>query len=175
MDDRLALQGILFVLHTGIAWEHLPQELGYGSGMTCWRRLAEWNPNTGIKAVAAGAHGHTENELRYVLLPRIKRINKVKRRFTRNASHPTYAAMLEVGRGGSVAVNHGWSRGAHVHKDGLWTVDELADQLKDLPMDDPFNKLSDALGGALGHTGHTQLQQMINALLDRSDPRNASS
>ncbi len=35
-------QGILFVLHTGIAWEHLPQELGFGSGMTCWRRLAEW-------------------------------------------------------------------------------------------------------------------------------------
>jgi hypothetical protein len=31
LDDRLALQGILFVLHTGIAWEHLPQELGYGS------------------------------------------------------------------------------------------------------------------------------------------------
>ena len=24
-DDRLALQGILFVLHTGIGWEHLPQ------------------------------------------------------------------------------------------------------------------------------------------------------
>jgi len=35
-------QGILFVLHTGMAWEHLPQELGFGSGMTCWRRLAEW-------------------------------------------------------------------------------------------------------------------------------------
>ncbi|NUP24749.1 MAG: transposase [Streptomyces sp.] len=43
LDDRLALQGILFVLHTGIAREHLPQELGYGSGMTCWRHLAEWN------------------------------------------------------------------------------------------------------------------------------------
>jgi transposase len=43
LDDRLALQGILFVLHTGIAWEHLPQELGYGSGMTCRRRPAEWN------------------------------------------------------------------------------------------------------------------------------------
>ncbi|MFB9967124.1 IS5 family transposase [Sinosporangium siamense] len=42
LDDRLVLQGILFVLHTGISWEHLPQELGYGSGMTCWRRLAEW-------------------------------------------------------------------------------------------------------------------------------------
>jgi transposase len=42
LDDRQVLQGILFVLHTGIAWEHLPQELGYGSGMTCWRCLAEW-------------------------------------------------------------------------------------------------------------------------------------
>lgn len=40
--DRLVFQGILFVLHTGIAWEHLPQELGFGSGMACWRRLAEW-------------------------------------------------------------------------------------------------------------------------------------
>jgi transposase len=41
-DDRLALQGILFVLHTGIAWTHLPAELGFGSGVTCWRRLDEW-------------------------------------------------------------------------------------------------------------------------------------
>jgi transposase len=40
--DRLVFQGIMFVLHTGIAWEHPPQELGFGSGMTCWRRLAEW-------------------------------------------------------------------------------------------------------------------------------------
>ncbi len=40
--DRLVFQGILFVLHTGISWEHMPQELGFGSGMTCWRRLAEW-------------------------------------------------------------------------------------------------------------------------------------
>lgn len=41
--DRRVFQGILFVLHTGIAWEHLPQELGFGSGMACWRRLAGWN------------------------------------------------------------------------------------------------------------------------------------
>ena len=40
--DRQALQGILFVLHTGIAWQQLPQELGFGSGVTCWRRLQEW-------------------------------------------------------------------------------------------------------------------------------------
>ncbi len=42
-DDRKALCGILFVLYTGIPWEFLPQELGYGSGMTCWRRLRDWN------------------------------------------------------------------------------------------------------------------------------------
>jgi len=40
--DREALCGILFVLHTGIAWRHLPLELGFGSGSTCWRRLEEW-------------------------------------------------------------------------------------------------------------------------------------
>jgi transposase len=42
LDDRCTLSGILFVLRTGIAWQQLPQELGYGSGMTCWRRLKEW-------------------------------------------------------------------------------------------------------------------------------------
>ena len=40
--DREALQGILFVLHTGIAWRHLPPELGFGGGSTCYRRLDEW-------------------------------------------------------------------------------------------------------------------------------------
>ena len=30
------------MLHTGIGWEHLPQELGFGCGMTCWRRLRAW-------------------------------------------------------------------------------------------------------------------------------------
>lgn len=43
VPDRQTLCGILFVLHTGIQWEYLPQELGFGSGMTCWRRLAAWN------------------------------------------------------------------------------------------------------------------------------------
>src|SRR5881397_742395 len=42
LPDREALQGILFVLHTGISWTHLPTELGFGSGVTCWRRLEEW-------------------------------------------------------------------------------------------------------------------------------------
>src|SRR6058998_1191744 len=39
---RAALTGILFVLHTGLPWEMLPQEMGCGSGVTCWRRLRYW-------------------------------------------------------------------------------------------------------------------------------------
>jgi transposase len=47
LDDRLALTGIIFVLKTGIPWEDLPQEMGCGSGMSCWRRLRDWQ-NAGV-------------------------------------------------------------------------------------------------------------------------------
>ncbi|MCK7626565.1 IS5 family transposase [Streptomyces sp. RS10V-4] len=47
LEDRKVLCGILFVLYTGIQWEWLPGELGFGSGMTCWRRLRDWN-NAGV-------------------------------------------------------------------------------------------------------------------------------
>ena len=47
LSDRDVLKGILFVLKTGIAWEDLPQEMGCGSGMTCWRRLRDWQ-NAGV-------------------------------------------------------------------------------------------------------------------------------
>ena len=43
LPDRECLSGILFVLHTGIPWQDLPPELGFGSGVTCWRRLEEWH------------------------------------------------------------------------------------------------------------------------------------
>ena len=42
VSDRAALTGILFVLKSGLPWELLPQEMGCGSGMTCWRRLKTW-------------------------------------------------------------------------------------------------------------------------------------
>jgi transposase len=42
VDDHAALAGIIFVLKSGIPWEMLPQEMGCGSGVTCWRRLREW-------------------------------------------------------------------------------------------------------------------------------------
>ena len=42
VPNRAALTGILFMLKTGLPWEHLPKEMNCGSGMTCWRRLHEW-------------------------------------------------------------------------------------------------------------------------------------
>src|SRR5919202_3085523 len=42
VNDRAALTGIVFVLQSGIPWEMLAQEMGCGSGMTCWRRLRYW-------------------------------------------------------------------------------------------------------------------------------------
>jgi transposase len=42
VSDRAALTGIIFVLKSGIPWEMLPPEMGCGSGVTCWRRLRDW-------------------------------------------------------------------------------------------------------------------------------------
>jgi transposase len=42
VSDRACLTGIIFVLKTGLPWEYLPQEAGWGSGGTCWRRLRDW-------------------------------------------------------------------------------------------------------------------------------------
>jgi transposase len=42
VSDRACLTGIVFVLRSGVPWQMLPQELGCGSGMTCWRRVRDW-------------------------------------------------------------------------------------------------------------------------------------
>jgi transposase len=65
LDDRKALAGIVFVLRTGIPWEHLPAEMGCGSGMTCWRRLRDWHQ--------AGVW----RELHRLLLARLRRADKI--------------------------------------------------------------------------------------------------
>jgi transposase len=66
LPDREALCGILFVLHTGIAWRHLPLELGFGSGATCWRRLDQWQ--------RAGVWGR----LHVVLLTRLRAAGEIE-------------------------------------------------------------------------------------------------
>ena len=47
LDDRMVLTGILFVLKTGIAWDDLPAELGWGCGKTCRQQLRFWH-NSGV-------------------------------------------------------------------------------------------------------------------------------
>jgi len=42
VSDRACLNGIVFVLRSGIPWSMLPAEFGCGSGVTCWRRFSEW-------------------------------------------------------------------------------------------------------------------------------------
>src|SRR3954465_12933776 len=66
LPDRQALQGILFVLHTGIAWRHLPLELGFGGGSTCYRRLDEW-PRAG-----GGGRGGVWERLHALLLSELR-------------------------------------------------------------------------------------------------------
>jgi transposase len=52
VDDRTCFGAILFVLVTGIAWRHLPRELGV-SPATAHRRLKEWE----AAGVFARLHG----------------------------------------------------------------------------------------------------------------------
>jgi transposase len=66
LSDRQALTGILFVLKSSIPWELLPQEMGCGCGMTCWRRLRDWYR----AGVWQKLHGLLLNQLR-----RAKRID----------------------------------------------------------------------------------------------------
>jgi transposase len=83
VDDRAALTGILFVLRSGIPWEMLPREMGCGSGMTCWRRLRDWQ--------AAGVW----ERLHHVLLDRLGKANAIdwSRAALDSASIPAKEAM----------------------------------------------------------------------------------
>jgi len=63
---RAALTGILFVLKTGLPWEDLPQEMGCGAGMTCWRRLR------------AGQQAGVWQRLQEVLLQRLHCAHKIR-------------------------------------------------------------------------------------------------
>jgi transposase len=95
-DDERALNGILFVLRTGIPWEDLPQELGLGSGMTCWRRLRDWQ--------AAGVW----SRLHQLLLAELRGAGKLD--FSR-ASQPARLGGLRT-TGGRAAKGAGRARAA---------------------------------------------------------------
>jgi transposase len=88
VDDRAALTGILFFLRSGIPWEMLPREMGCGSGMTCWRRLRDWQ--------AAGVW----ERLHHVLLDRLGTANAIdwSRAALDSASVPAKRGALRPGR-----------------------------------------------------------------------------
>ena len=103
LEDRAALTGILFVLRSGIPWEMLPQEMGCGSGMTCWRRLRDWQ--------AAGVW----EELHRVLLDRLGMAGQIdgSRASLDSASVPAPGGALRPARtqrtGANPARNATWS------------------------------------------------------------------
>ena len=43
LSNRAVLNGIIFVLKTGIRWIDLPTELGWGCGKLCRERLRDWH------------------------------------------------------------------------------------------------------------------------------------
>jgi transposase len=102
LENRQMLTGILFVLLSGIPWEMLPQEMGCGSGMTCWRRLRAWQK--------AGVW----DRLREVLLVKLREAGKID--FARVIADPsaTRAVNRGAGRDRPIAVkptvNNGSSR-----------------------------------------------------------------
>ena len=57
--------GYPIILQTGLRWDLLPQEMGCGSGMSCWRRLRDWQ--------AAGVW----DELHEVLLARLRAADQI--------------------------------------------------------------------------------------------------
>jgi transposase len=104
VPDRACLPGIIFVLQSGIPWEMLPQELGCSSGMTCWRRLRDWQ--------AAGVW----DRLHRVLLDRLGEADRIdwSRASLDSASVPANRGARRPGRIQRIAANRersaiGWS------------------------------------------------------------------
>jgi len=65
LDDRRVFTGLLFILQAGLPWKLLPQEMGCGSGMTCWRRARNWQ-EAGVWA-----------KLHRVLLAKLRNANRI--------------------------------------------------------------------------------------------------
>lgn len=77
------------MLYTAIPWEFLPQELGFGSGMTCWRRLRDWQlicDGNGIP-LALSLTGGNRNDITQ-LMPLLQAIPPVRGKVGRPRRRP---------------------------------------------------------------------------------------
>ena len=99
VPDRAALAGIIFVLKSGIPWEMLPPEMGCGSGVTCWRRVRDWQD--------AGVW----ERLHHVLLDRLGEADQIdwSRASLDSASIPAKRGGSSSGRTRRIAANRGRS------------------------------------------------------------------
>ena len=109
VENRAALTGIIFVLKTGIPWELLPQEMGCGSGVTCWRRLRDWQE--------AGVW----KQLHHALLDRLGDADEIdwSRASLDSASVPAKKGALKPGRTQRIRANR--ARSAM-----LWLTEEAS-------------------------------------------------
>lgn len=76
-----------------------------------------------------------------------------------------YTGQVITVRGSSIVLNNGWSPGARIAKEpdsnALWTVDELAEAMADLPREDVLATFTEAVTGALGADAHTLIRQIL--------------
>lgn len=95
LGNRECLTGILFILKTGISWEDLPQEMGCGCGMTCWRRMVAWQ--------AAGVW----NQLYRLLLDKLRGADRIdwSRALVDSASLKAVLGGQKPGRTRRIAAN----------------------------------------------------------------------
>jgi transposase len=101
IQARAVLTGILFVLKSGLPWEELPAEVGAGSGMTCLRRLRQWQREgvwDRIREALAGAFAPGEVDWKRADVPPRVRRPAVPRAQERAAPRP-----LVPGRGEAVS------------------------------------------------------------------------
>ncbi len=84
VSNRAALTGISFVLETRLRWRELPAEMGCGSGVTCWRRLRDWQ--------APGVWGH----LHELLLAKLRAADQID--FSRAAVDPRSIPAVGAGQ-----------------------------------------------------------------------------
>jgi len=83
LDYRKVLTGIVFVLKTGINWDDLPAELGWGCGKTCRETLMAWQQ--------AGVW----ERLHHVLLEELQEADKID--WSRSAADSTKSRALGGG------------------------------------------------------------------------------
>ena len=93
VDDRACLEGVLFVLHSGIPWSMLPPQFGV-CGMTCWRRLRDWK----LAGVWDKAHALLLSELNAAgrLEPRVAIADSTSLRAVKGAKRPARIPRTEA-------------------------------------------------------------------------------